>query len=81
MDRTHCGTTNITHGDSSLTIQMRHSRGYYRGLTEGVVNLMPTNRSLTELFLIELALECNIVASENILLTLLSTEKVCKALL
>ena len=81
MDRADSGATDIAHGDSGLTIQMWHGSRRMRGLAKSMVYLMATNRSLTELFLIELALECNIVASENILLTLLSAEKVCKALL
>lgn len=51
------------------------------GLAKSMVNLMATNRSLTELFSIKLALERNIVASEDILFTLLFAEKVREAAL
>ena len=44
-----------------------------------MIYLMATNRSLAELFSINLALESNIVASEDILFTLLFAEKVREA--
>ena len=51
------------------------------GLAKSMINLMATDRSLTELFSIELALERNIVASEDILFTLLFAKKVREAAL
>ena len=51
------------------------------GLAKSMIYLMATDRSLTELFSIELALESNIVASKDILFTLLFAEKVREAAL
>ena len=81
MDRADSGATDIAHGDSGLTIQMWHGSRCMRGLAKGMVYLMATNWSLTELFSIKLSLERNIVASEDILFTLLSAEKIREAAL
>ena len=80
-DRADRGAADIAHGDSGLAIQMRHGGRRMSGLAKSMVNLMATNRSLTELFSIKLALERNIVASEDILFTLLFAEKVREAAL
>ena len=80
-DRADRGAADIAHGYSGLAIQMWHGGRRMSGLAKSMVNLMATNRSLTELFSIKLALERNIVASEDILLTLLFAEKVREAAL
>ena len=81
MDRADRGAADIAHGDSGLAIQIRHGGRRMGGLAKSMVNLMATDRSLTELFSIKLALERNIVASEDILFTLLSAEKIREAAL